>query len=488
MMATTAIKCAIYVRISDDRGGEGLGVRRQELECRELAQRLGWHVVEVYCDNDVSAKDRKKKRKDYARLLADMKAGRIDGIIAWAPDRLHRQMRELVPFIDLVNEHGVAIQTVVGGHVDLSTAIGRMTAKTLGNAAEFESELKQERILSKIAELVRDGKVHNGGNRPFGFTRIYAGEGPRRKILRDEINEEEADLIREAVKRTFAGESTYSICGDWNDRGIKTSTGRAWSQQAMKLMLISGRIAGLKEHRRQVVGEAAWPAIISREDHEALRARLNDPKRYKSTLTSPRRYWLSGLVFCSDCELVMKINHRADNHRLVYRCPPPKMGGCGRSIVYDDLDEMMTALVIRRLNDPQLLRDLAAREATAEEEGQGIVEKIEGDERRLKLLEEQLSTDGDEEELPELIASVRAVRKRIAERRNRLAQLAGAAPLVGMDVSELRNRWADLLPQQKAGLLRAAGIAKVLVKGTTLRGRFDPERVELEQVNASDNA
>jgi hypothetical protein len=179
----------------------------------------------------------------------------------------------------------------------------------------------------------------------------------------------------------------------------------------------------------------------------------------------------------------MKITHRTDNRRLVYRCPPPKMGGCGRSIVYRDLDEMLTTLVIRRLNDPQILHDLAAREATTEEESSVIIEKIDADERRLKLLEAQMSGDGDEDELPELIASVRAVRKRIRERRDRLAQIAGASPLVGMDVSELETRWPGLTPQQKAGLLRVAKVARVLVKGTTVRGRFDPKRVELMPVS-----
>ena len=51
----TARSAAIYVRISQDRGGAGLGVERQEHECRALAQRLGWTVVDVYCDNDLSA-------------------------------------------------------------------------------------------------------------------------------------------------------------------------------------------------------------------------------------------------------------------------------------------------------------------------------------------------------------------------------------------------------------------------------------------------
>lgn len=472
-----AIKCGIYVRISEDRDGEGLGVRRQELECRDLAQRLGWRVVEVYCDNDVSAKDRRKKRRDYARMLDDVRASRISGIIAWAPDRLHRQMRELVPFIDLVSKHGVAIQTVVGGQIDLSSAIGRMNAKTLGNIAEFESELKTERVRSKIAELVRDGKIHNGGNRPFGFTRIYAGEGPRRKIIRDEVNAAEAELIREAMRRAFAGESLYSICGDWNTRGVKTSTGRAWSQQAMKLMLVSGRIAGLKEHRRQVVGEAAWPAIISREDHEALRALLLDPSRYKSARPYARRYWLSGVVFCSDCKIPMKIHKRADNKRLVYRCPPPKMGGCGRTIVYDDLDEMMTALVLGRLGNPRFLQELAERQADATEEAAGIVSAIEADERRLRLLQEQMSADGDEDDLPELVAAVRAVRKRLRERREKIAVLSGASRLAAVDIDDLAEEWEDLPPEQRAEMLRLANVSRILVKASAHRGWFDPERV-----------
>ena len=46
-------KAAVYVRISRDREGAGLGVQRQEQDCRELADRLGWHVVGLYCDNDV---------------------------------------------------------------------------------------------------------------------------------------------------------------------------------------------------------------------------------------------------------------------------------------------------------------------------------------------------------------------------------------------------------------------------------------------------
>ena len=44
-----------YCRISLDAEGRGLGVQRQEYECRELADRLGLHVAHVSVDNDISA-------------------------------------------------------------------------------------------------------------------------------------------------------------------------------------------------------------------------------------------------------------------------------------------------------------------------------------------------------------------------------------------------------------------------------------------------
>jgi len=43
-------RAAIYCRISDDREGRGLGVARQEDDCRKLAERLGWEVAKLYRD------------------------------------------------------------------------------------------------------------------------------------------------------------------------------------------------------------------------------------------------------------------------------------------------------------------------------------------------------------------------------------------------------------------------------------------------------
>ena len=49
------MRAAIYVRISQDRTGAGLGVERQADDCQQLCEAKSWKVVEVYVDNDVSA-------------------------------------------------------------------------------------------------------------------------------------------------------------------------------------------------------------------------------------------------------------------------------------------------------------------------------------------------------------------------------------------------------------------------------------------------
>ncbi|MGO4342895.1 recombinase family protein [Pedococcus sp. 2YAF34] len=46
---------AIYARVSQDRTGEALGVRRRLQDCRAETERRGWPVVAEFVDDDVSA-------------------------------------------------------------------------------------------------------------------------------------------------------------------------------------------------------------------------------------------------------------------------------------------------------------------------------------------------------------------------------------------------------------------------------------------------
>ena len=94
------MRAAVYVRISDDVEGGGLGVARQEADCRSLAASLGWDVTEVYCDNSVSAYSG-KVRPAYQRMLADLEAGHVQALVVFDVDRLTRRPVEFEHVIDL---------------------------------------------------------------------------------------------------------------------------------------------------------------------------------------------------------------------------------------------------------------------------------------------------------------------------------------------------------------------------------------------------
>ncbi len=107
-------RAAIYARISQDQKHDELGIGRQESGCRRLARTLGWDVVDVYADNDISAYSG-KRRPEYERLLADIAAGRVDAVLCSHPDRLYRRLLELGRLIDAVEHHHTAIRTVSAG-------------------------------------------------------------------------------------------------------------------------------------------------------------------------------------------------------------------------------------------------------------------------------------------------------------------------------------------------------------------------------------
>jgi DNA invertase Pin-like site-specific DNA recombinase len=106
------MRAAAYLRQSKDQNGTGLAVARQRKDCLKLCCERGWEVTE-YVDNDVSAYSG-VIRPAYTRMLADIEAGKVDAVVVWDLDRLHRRPIELEHFIDLADRCHLALATVSG--------------------------------------------------------------------------------------------------------------------------------------------------------------------------------------------------------------------------------------------------------------------------------------------------------------------------------------------------------------------------------------
>jgi site-specific DNA recombinase len=342
------MRAAIYVRISQDREGAGLGVKRQQADAEALCERLGWETDGVYVDNDLSAYSG-KPRPEYKRLLADAATGAFGAIVAWHTDRLHRSPRELEEFIDVVERHGLAVEMVKGGTIDLSTPTGRLVARQLGNIARYESEHKSERIQRKMLELAQNGQSKGGGSRPYGFE-------PDRVTIR----ESEAAIIREAARQITDGVPLRSVARDLERRGLRSPTGKPWSATPLGRMLKSPRIAGLRQHRGEVIGAASWPAIITPQQRDRIVAILNDPARRDTGDRAPRRYLLKGLLRCEHCGHRMVSRPRTDGVRRYVCASGPGFHGCGKTTILAEPseDHVVKSFLLERLRDPDFRRSL----------------------------------------------------------------------------------------------------------------------------------
>ncbi|HZQ30641.1 MAG TPA: recombinase family protein, partial [Mycobacterium sp.] len=92
--ADSQSRAACYCRISSDPKDKRQGVQRQRQDTTALCEIKGWAPAGFYIDNDRSASNG-KQRPEWDRLLADVKAGKIEAIAAWDQDRSWRMMHEL---------------------------------------------------------------------------------------------------------------------------------------------------------------------------------------------------------------------------------------------------------------------------------------------------------------------------------------------------------------------------------------------------------
>ena len=330
----------IYVRISQDREGAGLGVERQREDCEKKAADLGWTVVGVYEDNDVSAYSG-KRRKGYRAMLADLTAGKATAVIAWHTDRLHRSMAELEEYITICETNNVVTQTVQAGNLDLATAGGRMIARQLGAVARYESEHKGERIRRAALQRAEQGR-YGGGTRAYGFKKDGVTLEP-----------EEAKLIKSATETILAGGSLRQVVKEWNDAAMFTPKGRRWQPVEVRGVLMRVRNCGASAYKGEILKRDAWEAIVTEDQWRSAVQILTDPTR--RTTPGNKIRWLGSYIYRCECGDVMicTMVSRGGTRKPTYRCR--ENAGTGEvhtARVAESIDRYISAVVVERLSRP----------------------------------------------------------------------------------------------------------------------------------------
>lgn len=465
-------RAAIYCRISKDLAGTRLGVARQQELCEKLAAEKGWHVGQIYVDNDVSAYSG-QPRPAYERMLADLESGIVDGVLVVDQDRLTRHPMELEAFIILADRLAVPIANV-SGEIDLSTSDGRFRARILGAVARQESEKKSERIRRQKDQAAVKGRAH-GGIRRYGYRHARGDDGEATL----EIVPEEADRIRDAAQRVLDGESLRSIAISWNEAGISTVTGSAWRVTTLRTLLSGPHLTGLRVHRGDIVGEGDWRAVLDRETWERIRGILGDPRRRRRG--RPSLYLLTGLLKCSQCDGTLHHSIRADTGRGRYACAPAGgLAACGKiAIAAEPAEQIVTDQVLEALASPALFDAI---------EGVEEAPDMSEDLAALRTAEnslEELSKDFYSERLisrREYLAAREALDDRVNELQARISQHSPPERThisLPEDVEGLRALWAEAPASTRREIIGMVVDKVVVAPGVRGRRKVDADRLQI---------
>jgi len=130
---------AIYIRVSS---------RQQETRSQEpdldrwaAAQE---EPVRIYRDK-VSGKT--MDRPGWNRLQGATTAGQVSAVVVWRLDRLGRTAAGLTHLFVELQAKGINLISLKDG-LDLSTPAGRLMANVLASVAQYETEVRAERVLA----------------------------------------------------------------------------------------------------------------------------------------------------------------------------------------------------------------------------------------------------------------------------------------------------------------------------------------------------
>ena len=216
MASKAAIRwCAVYTRKSSEEGMEqefnSLHAQREAGAAYiKSQQHEGWRLLAAeYDDGGYSGGN--LERPALKRLMADIRAGKVQTVVVYKVDRLTRSLSDFARLIELFEARGVSFVSVTQ-QFNTTTSMGRLMLNVLLSFAQFEREVTGERIRDKIAASKRKG-MWMGGTPPIGY------ELKDKKLL---VNQRQAQVVRHIFRRYAALKSVAKLCRELKAQGYRT--------------------------------------------------------------------------------------------------------------------------------------------------------------------------------------------------------------------------------------------------------------------------
>lgn len=151
-------RVCLYTRVSTQQQT----TENQLFELKSLCERNNWEIVEIY-DETISGTKNNDDRKEFKRMMNDLKKRKFDKIVCYSLDRLGRKTSELINFLTLLDDYNISL-FCWKQNINTEDQMGRMFFQFISIISEYENNIRKERQISGIERVKREGKSYGGND------------------------------------------------------------------------------------------------------------------------------------------------------------------------------------------------------------------------------------------------------------------------------------------------------------------------------------
>lgn len=158
--------CAIYTRVSSKRQvDEGTSLEKQEIDCVNLANKLGLNISKIFVEKGESAKTTDRTELTAMMDFCSKKTNNIKYLIMYKSDRLARNTEDYLKIKSYLISKGVKLKSVTENFEDSPS--GKLQETIMAGFAQYDNEVRTERVVNGSRQAVLQGR--SPGNRKLGY-------------------------------------------------------------------------------------------------------------------------------------------------------------------------------------------------------------------------------------------------------------------------------------------------------------------------------
>lgn len=323
-------KYIIYARKStDDREKQVRSLTDQIAECKQLAENLEITKYKIITESE-SAKEPDIRPK-FREALDSIQSGKYDGLIAWHPDRLARNMKDAGEIIDLVDKSIIKDLKFVSFTFENSPS-GKMLLGIAFVLSKQYSDKLSEDVSRGIRRSIQEGK--------YVSTAKHGYHKDSNQFLRPDGRN--FTIIKEAFKMRFERKTLEEICAFINKSNYHRTSRMGGEPKIFKMdnkrlseIFRDPIYAGVVMYGQNITNLTElydFVPMITPDEYYKLNKESPDKKTFQLVRNARkdetvRANLLRGIIICGLCNSPMssginsKTNTRGEKQqRYYYRC------------------------------------------------------------------------------------------------------------------------------------------------------------------------